>query len=239
MVRVVFAPYGKVEHVHMFGDSDHVLAHVVFETKDEAAGTFGDLHGRNIYDGCCELNIQWGASQDHSNANIDKSCYDHVSSYSSIVKVHVPVTNLANATVSATNDVPGITNIMPSLVLAEGPSVNHVKAASDDINSDKLCVKVAASGAQAVVADVALVPATPTTSLATLTSPPKSVNDDCKSNNDVAMPRLYAAMLHDITKLIKPLPVVVRVVSSTPPPAPLGIQLVFDGMPSRCKASVL
>jgi hypothetical protein len=239
VVHAVFAPYGKVEHVHMFGDSDHVLAHVVFETKHEAAGAFGDLHGRNIYDGCCELNIQWGASQDHSNANIDKSCYDHVSSYSSIVKVHIPVTNLANAAVSATNDVPSIINIMPSLVLAEGPSVNHVKATSDDINSDKLCVKVAASGAQAVAADVARVPATPATSLATPTSPPKSVTDECKSNNDVAMPRLSAAVLHDITKLIKPLPVVVRVVSSTPPPAPLGIQLVFDLMPSRCKASVL
>jgi hypothetical protein len=109
------------------------------------------------------------------------------------------------------------TDIMPSLVLDEDPNVNHVKGAPDDNNSDKLCVEVAANGAQVVATDVVLVvPATPETSLAAPTFPPKSVNDDCKSINDFALPRLLVAVLHDITRFIKPLLVVVIVISSMP-----------------------
>jgi hypothetical protein len=210
----VFAPFGEVEAVHVLEELDHVFAQVVFHSKHAAAEAFGDLHGQNIYDGCCQLNIQWGASQYHNIANMDKSCCDPASSHSSMVKVHIPITNLANVAVSATIDVP---DIMPSLVLDEDPNVNHVKATPDDINSDKLCVEVAANGAQPVATDVVLVvPATPETSLAALTFPPKGVNDNCKSTNDVALPRLPVVVLHDITRFIKPLPVVVTIISSMP-----------------------
>jgi hypothetical protein len=74
VIRAVFAQYGKVEHIHVFGGLDPVLTHVVFETKHEAADAFGELHGRNIYDGCCRLDIQWCSFQDPRNTNLGFSC---------------------------------------------------------------------------------------------------------------------------------------------------------------------
>ena len=53
-----------------------MLARVVFETKHQAADAFGDLHGRNIYDGCCQLDIRWCSSQDPRNTNLAFSCGD-------------------------------------------------------------------------------------------------------------------------------------------------------------------
>jgi hypothetical protein len=78
VIRAIFAQYGKVEHVHVFGGLDPVLTHVVFETKQEAANAFGELHGRNIYDGCCQLDIQWCSSQDPTNTNLAFSCGDNM-----------------------------------------------------------------------------------------------------------------------------------------------------------------
>jgi hypothetical protein len=76
VIHAVFAPYGRVELVHIIGGLDPVLAHVVFETKHEAADAFGELHGRNIYDSCCQLDIQWCSSQDPRNTNLAFSCGD-------------------------------------------------------------------------------------------------------------------------------------------------------------------
>jgi len=56
----VFGSFGVVEQVHVFGGTDVVLSRVVFESKEVAADAFGELHGRNIYDDCCRMEIKWG-----------------------------------------------------------------------------------------------------------------------------------------------------------------------------------
>jgi hypothetical protein len=76
VIHAVFASYGRVELVHIIGGLDPVLAHVVLETKHEATDAFGELHGRNIYDSCCQLDIQWCSSQDPRNTNLAFSCGD-------------------------------------------------------------------------------------------------------------------------------------------------------------------
>jgi hypothetical protein len=64
VLHAVFAPYGRIERIHVIGGLDPVLAKVVFQLKHEAAEAYGDLHGRNIYDGCCQMEINWGFSQE-------------------------------------------------------------------------------------------------------------------------------------------------------------------------------
>ena len=59
MLRQVFSPFGDMEQVQAFGGLDHVSAQVVFRSKYDAVEAFGELHGRNIYDGCCQLDIQY------------------------------------------------------------------------------------------------------------------------------------------------------------------------------------
>ncbi|WVZ98147.1 hypothetical protein U9M48_043617 [Paspalum notatum var. saurae] len=62
VIHEVFAQFGQVDGVHIFGGSDHVFTQVVFHSKRDAADAFGELHGRNIYDGCCQMVINWGSS---------------------------------------------------------------------------------------------------------------------------------------------------------------------------------
>jgi len=61
VLRQVFSPFGDMEQVQVFGGLDHVSAQVVFRSKYKAVKAFGELHGRNIYDGCCQLDIKYGA----------------------------------------------------------------------------------------------------------------------------------------------------------------------------------
>ncbi|KAJ1266005.1 hypothetical protein BS78_08G117500 [Paspalum vaginatum] len=58
----------------MLGGSDQVLAQVVFKSKLDAVEAFGDLHGRNIYDGCCQMVINWGSSLECLDSP-DMSCH--------------------------------------------------------------------------------------------------------------------------------------------------------------------
>ncbi|CAN6204144.1 unnamed protein product [Urochloa humidicola] len=60
VLHLVFDPFGEVEHVHVLGGSDQLLAQVVFQSKHEAAEAYGELHDRNIYDGCYQMEISWG-----------------------------------------------------------------------------------------------------------------------------------------------------------------------------------
>jgi hypothetical protein len=64
VLHAVFAPYGRVECIHVIEGLDPVLAKVVFQLKHEVAEACGDLHGQNIYDGCCQMEINWGFSQE-------------------------------------------------------------------------------------------------------------------------------------------------------------------------------
>ncbi|CAO2165913.1 unnamed protein product [Urochloa humidicola] len=58
----IFGQFGKVENVSVCMGVEHVEAQVTFQSKLEAAEAFGSLHGRNIYDGCCQMEIKWGCS---------------------------------------------------------------------------------------------------------------------------------------------------------------------------------
>ena len=64
VLRQIFDRFGVVQQVHLIGGLAQVLARVVFSSKHEAADAFGELHGRNIYDGCSQMDINWGLSQE-------------------------------------------------------------------------------------------------------------------------------------------------------------------------------
>ncbi|CAN6325478.1 unnamed protein product [Urochloa humidicola] len=56
----IFGQFGKVEDVSVCMGVEHVEAQVIFQSKLEAAEAFGELHGRHIYDDCCQMEIKWG-----------------------------------------------------------------------------------------------------------------------------------------------------------------------------------
>ncbi|KAL6639920.1 hypothetical protein ACP70R_022230 [Stipagrostis hirtigluma subsp. patula] len=64
VLRQVFDRYGMVEEVQLFGGLVALSARVVFQSRHEAVEAYGSLHGRCIYDGCCQLDIQFGAFQE-------------------------------------------------------------------------------------------------------------------------------------------------------------------------------
>ncbi|CAL4968532.1 unnamed protein product [Urochloa decumbens] len=82
VLHLVFDPFGEVEHVHVLGGSDHLLAQVVFKTKHAAAEAFEELQGQCVYTGCCQLDIKWGLSQD-SGASMEKGCPNTIASMTS------------------------------------------------------------------------------------------------------------------------------------------------------------
>ncbi|KAL6630550.1 hypothetical protein ACP70R_028623 [Stipagrostis hirtigluma subsp. patula] len=64
VLRQVFGRYGKLEEVQLLGGLVVLTARVVFQSRHDAVEAFGSLHGRNIYDACCQLDIQFGAFQE-------------------------------------------------------------------------------------------------------------------------------------------------------------------------------
>jgi hypothetical protein len=58
VLHQVFGPFGGVlEQILVIGGTDVVL---VFDSVEVAANAYGELHGRNTYDGCCHMQIKWG-----------------------------------------------------------------------------------------------------------------------------------------------------------------------------------
>jgi hypothetical protein len=56
----VFGSFGRVvEQILVIGGTDIVLASLAFNSLEVAADAYG-LHGRYIYDGCCQTHIKWG-----------------------------------------------------------------------------------------------------------------------------------------------------------------------------------
>jgi hypothetical protein len=61
VLHQVFSSFGGVvEQILVIGGTDVVLASVVFDSVEVAADVYGELHGPNIYDGCCQMHIKWG-----------------------------------------------------------------------------------------------------------------------------------------------------------------------------------
>ncbi|KAM0909306.1 hypothetical protein ACQ4PT_014881 [Festuca glaucescens] len=59
VLHQVFKAYGFVEKIVTFQKSAGFQALIQYQSRQEAVEAFGALHGRNIYDGCCQLDIQY------------------------------------------------------------------------------------------------------------------------------------------------------------------------------------
>ncbi|KAG8085705.1 hypothetical protein GUJ93_ZPchr0010g10463 [Zizania palustris] len=59
VLHQVFKAYGYVEKIVTFQKSAGFQALIQYQSIQEAVEAFGALHGRNIYDGCCQLDIQY------------------------------------------------------------------------------------------------------------------------------------------------------------------------------------
>jgi hypothetical protein len=125
LLHQVFGTFGVVEQVLVFGGTNKVLARVVFESKHVVAEAFGELHGRCVYTGCCQLDIKWGLYQDYDNANSDVSCFGTTVKLSSTIAMdHIPDTSTAVAAATATNAVPGCIDVkLPDTCLTLGLDV--------------------------------------------------------------------------------------------------------------------
>ncbi|KAJ8447041.1 hypothetical protein Cgig2_033610 [Carnegiea gigantea] len=74
VLHQVFSPYGFVEKIVTFQKSAGFQALVQYETRQNAASAMSALHGRNIYDGCCQLDIQYSnLTELQVNYNNDRS----------------------------------------------------------------------------------------------------------------------------------------------------------------------
>lgn len=74
VLHQVFSPYGFVEKIVTFQKSAGFQALVQYETRQSASSAMGALHGRNIYDGCCQLDIQYSnLTELQVNYNNDRS----------------------------------------------------------------------------------------------------------------------------------------------------------------------
>uniref|UniRef100_A0A7C9EGN8 RRM domain-containing protein n=1 Tax=Opuntia streptacantha TaxID=393608 RepID=A0A7C9EGN8_OPUST len=74
VLHQVFSPYGFVEKIVTFQKSAGFQALIQYETRQNASSAMSALHGRNIYDGCCQLDIQYSnLTELQVNYNNDRS----------------------------------------------------------------------------------------------------------------------------------------------------------------------
>ncbi|VAH07784.1 unnamed protein product [Triticum turgidum subsp. durum] len=59
ILHQVFKAYGYVEKIVKFQKSAGFQALIQYQSRHEAVEALAALHGRNIYDGCCQLDIQY------------------------------------------------------------------------------------------------------------------------------------------------------------------------------------
>ncbi|KVI07250.1 Nucleotide-binding, alpha-beta plait [Cynara cardunculus var. scolymus] len=68
VLHQVFSPHGYVEKVVTFQKSAGFQALIQFQSRQSAVSARNALQGRNIYDGCCQLDIQF--SKDFTNPSL-------------------------------------------------------------------------------------------------------------------------------------------------------------------------
>ncbi|XVF87985.1 hypothetical protein PTKIN_Ptkin19aG0012500 [Pterospermum kingtungense] len=59
VLHQVFLPYGQVEKIHTYQRSSSFQALIQYQELQNAISAINWLQGRNIYDGCCQLDIQF------------------------------------------------------------------------------------------------------------------------------------------------------------------------------------
>ncbi|KAJ4747723.1 Polypyrimidine tract-binding protein-like protein [Rhynchospora pubera] len=64
ILHQVFSPYGFVEKIVTFQKTAGFQALIQFEQQQDAIEANDALHGRNIYDGCCQIEIQYSNLQE-------------------------------------------------------------------------------------------------------------------------------------------------------------------------------
>ncbi|XP_048622143.1 polypyrimidine tract-binding protein homolog 3-like isoform X2 [Brassica napus] len=76
VLHQVFSPYGFVEKIVTFQKSAGFQALIQYQAQPCAASARTSLQGRNIYDGCCQLDIQFSNLEElQVNYNNDRSRY--------------------------------------------------------------------------------------------------------------------------------------------------------------------
>ena len=106
---------------------------MIFQSKQQACDAFGDLHGRNIYDRCCQMEIKWGLAQEH-----DVSMSTNCSSKSFRTEIGVPGQ-------PAVSMVTGDSNIATSSWPECLPSTTPALSTLEDLSSDKLIMAASAT----------------------------------------------------------------------------------------------
>ncbi|XP_033132445.1 polypyrimidine tract-binding protein homolog 3 isoform X3 [Brassica rapa] len=80
VLHQVFSPYGFVEKIVTFQKSAGFQALIQYQAQPCAASARTSLQGRNIYDGCCQLDIQFSNLEElQVNYNNDRSRYSFCS----------------------------------------------------------------------------------------------------------------------------------------------------------------
>ena len=106
---------------------------MIFQSRQQACDAFGDLHGRNIYDRCCQMEIKWGLAQEH-----DVSMSTNCSSKSFRTEIGVPGQ-------PAVSMVTGDSNIATSSWPECLPSTTPALSTLEDLSSDKLIMVASAT----------------------------------------------------------------------------------------------
>jgi pyruvate/2-oxoglutarate dehydrogenase complex dihydrolipoamide acyltransferase (E2) component len=61
VLHQVFGSFGGiVEQILVIAATGVVVASLAFDFVEDAADAYGELHGRHIYDDCCQMLIKWG-----------------------------------------------------------------------------------------------------------------------------------------------------------------------------------
>ncbi|CAO2827945.1 unnamed protein product [Amaranthus hypochondriacus] len=74
VLNQVFSPHGFVEKIVTFQKSAGFQALIQYQSRQSATSAMSALHGRNIYDGCCQLDVQYSnLTELQVNFNNDRS----------------------------------------------------------------------------------------------------------------------------------------------------------------------
>nr|GEY30847.1 polypyrimidine tract-binding protein homolog 3 [Tanacetum cinerariifolium] len=77
VLNQIFSPHGYVEKVVIFQKSAHVQALIQFQSRQNAIVARNSLQGCNIYEGCCQLDIQFSNLEELQENQEKQICYDY------------------------------------------------------------------------------------------------------------------------------------------------------------------
>ncbi|GKE47904.1 polypyrimidine tract-binding protein homolog 3 [Tanacetum coccineum] len=75
VLNQIFSPHGYVEKVVIFQKSALVQALIQYQSRQNAIVARNSLHGCNIYEGCCQLDIQFSNLEELQENQEEHICY--------------------------------------------------------------------------------------------------------------------------------------------------------------------